>query len=75
VRNPWVAASLALCVVLVLVALYVPQLSEVLRLRPPSAIEWVLILSASGFPLIAGQLIIAVRGHLQQGEVAHSYGS
>ncbi len=62
VKNRWVLRSLLLCSALILTALYVPGLSDVLVLRPPSALEWALILPAGLFPLLAGQVVLYFRG-------------
>lgn len=62
VKNRWVLRSLLLCSGLIAAALYVPGLSDVLVLRPPSALEWSLILPASLFPLFAGQVVLYFRG-------------
>lgn len=62
VKNRWVLRSLLLCLALIITALYVPGLSDVLVLRPPSTIEWGLILPASLFPLFAGQVVLYFLG-------------
>ncbi|MDH3592364.1 MAG: HAD-IC family P-type ATPase, partial [Planctomycetota bacterium] len=59
--NPWVWGALALCVVLLVVAVYVPGLARVLRLTPPSAREWMLVLGMGTVPLIVGQLVAVAR--------------
>ncbi len=51
-RNPWVWGSLALCIGLLLAALHVPVLADVLKLTPPSAQDWGLILGCSLMPLV-----------------------
>ncbi|NND69980.1 MAG: cation-transporting P-type ATPase [Rhodothermales bacterium] len=55
-RNPYVWGALGLCVLLVLGAVYVPGLSDVLRVTHPSLSEWVLILVMSLLPFGAGQV-------------------
>jgi Ca2+-transporting ATPase len=52
--NPWIWGALALCLALVLAAVYWPVLSHVLRLAHPGAAGWVLILTMSLLPLLAG---------------------
>jgi len=52
-RSPWVWGAAALCAVLLLAAVYLPALSGVLRLPPPDARGWLVILSASLAPLAA----------------------
>ena len=55
-RNPYVWAALALCVVLILGAVYLPGLSAILGLRPPAAAEWGLAVGFSVLPWALGQL-------------------
>jgi Ca2+-transporting ATPase len=55
-RNPYVWAAIALCIVLILSALYLPGLSSILGLHPPGANGWWLALSFSFIPLVAGQI-------------------
>ena len=49
-RNSWVWAALALCVALLLAALYVPVLALALSLHPPSGAVWTLALGLSLVP-------------------------
>jgi Ca2+-transporting ATPase len=60
-RNPWIWAALALCLALVLAAIYVPVLSDVLRLADPGLVGWALILAASLVPLLLAALVHRVR--------------
>jgi len=62
VRNPWVWGALALCVVLLLLAVYVPGLNDVLQLHDPGARGWGLVLALSFVPLILGQAAKVARG-------------
>ncbi|NBC96295.1 MAG: HAD-IC family P-type ATPase, partial [Deinococcus-Thermus bacterium] len=55
VRNPWVWAALALCIPLLLAAVYVPGLSDVLRTVQPGAGGWALLLGFSLIPFAVGQ--------------------
>jgi Ca2+-transporting ATPase len=55
-RNPWVWAALALCLGLLLLAVYWPPLAAVLSLAPPGAAGWALAVALSLAPLLAGQL-------------------
>ncbi|MFO8149428.1 MAG: cation-transporting P-type ATPase [Trueperaceae bacterium] len=57
VRNPWVWAALALCVPLLLAAVYLPGLSDVLRTRAPGAGGWALLLGLSLVPFAVGQAV------------------
>jgi magnesium-transporting ATPase (P-type) len=61
-ENPFVWAALALCVALLLLAIYIPGLSGVLDLRAPGARGWSLILLFSFLPLVVGQAIISILG-------------
>ena len=61
VRNGWVWAAMALCVVLLFMAIYLPGLSHVLKTRPPSATGWAIILVLSALPVVTGQIIRAVQ--------------
>jgi Ca2+-transporting ATPase len=60
-RNPWIWAALALCLALVLAAIYVPVLSDVLRLKDPGVAGWALILAASLVPLLLAPLVHRMR--------------
>lgn len=55
-RNRYVWGALLLCVGLIGAAVYLPGLSEVLNLRPPSAMGWAVAVGLSFVPLIFGQL-------------------
>jgi Ca2+-transporting ATPase len=60
-RNPWVWGALALCVALLLAAVYLPPLAAVLHVTDPGTTGWTLILAASLFPLAVGQGASAMR--------------
>ncbi len=67
-RNPFVWAALALCGLLLLLAVYLPQLASVLKVTPPGPAGWLLVSIASLMPLLAGQLYwvhcrTEMRGH------------
>ncbi|WP_428262388.1 cation-translocating P-type ATPase [Haliangium sp.] len=55
-RNRYVWGALAVCLVLLALALYLPPLAEVLGLRPPGATAWLLIAGASVAPTVLIQL-------------------
>jgi len=59
-RNGWIWAALAICLVLVLAAIYVPALSNVLLLTDPGTSGWSLIIPASLVPLAAAPLVSAL---------------
>jgi Ca2+-transporting ATPase len=56
-RNPWIWAALALCLALVLLAVYAPVLSGVLRLADPGMTGWLVIAIASVVPLATAPLV------------------
>ena len=56
-RNVWIWAALALCLGLILIAVYAPVLSDVLRLTDPGAAGWLVILVGSLVPLVAAPLV------------------
>ncbi len=56
VRNPWIWASLALCLVLLAVAIYMPGLADVLGNEPLGASAWFLALGCSVVPFLIGQI-------------------
>ena len=56
-RNPFIWGAVVLCVVLVLVAVYVPALAEVLSLTDPGLDGWVLIVAASLLPALLSPLL------------------
>jgi len=55
-RNPWLWSALLLCIILLLVAIYIPGLAGVLHLVKPSMDGWILVIVMSLFPLLVGQL-------------------
>ena len=74
-RNVWIWAAIVLCIVLILAAIYVPVLSDVLRLADPGANGWLVILVASLVPLFVAPLVRSIgsremnaKGHQQYGE-------
>jgi Ca2+-transporting ATPase len=56
-QNRYVWMALALCSVLLLLAVYVPFLANVLSISPPGFRGWLLILAISVIPVILGQLV------------------
>ena len=56
-RNPFVWIAVAICVLLLLMALYVPVFSSVLSLEPPDLAGWLLVGVASALPAIAATLV------------------
>ena len=57
VRSPYVWGALGICVVLLMAAVYLPGLSDVLKLHHPGAKGWLVIIGMSLVPLIVGQAL------------------
>ena len=60
--NPWVWGALAVCVGLLLAAVYVRPLAELLSISDPGAEGWTIALGTSVVPLAIGQVALAVQG-------------
>jgi Ca2+-transporting ATPase len=60
VENPYVWGALALCVGLLLAAVYVPFLADLLSVTKPDLAGWGLVIGASLVPLLVGQVYKAV---------------
>lgn len=60
--NPWIWAALALCVALLLAAVYLPPLAALLSTRDPGWLGWGVAVGTSLVPLAVGQVALAVRG-------------
>ena len=56
VENPYIWAALGLCILLLLAVVYVPLLSEVLKLTNPGLNGWILIVVASSITCLVGQI-------------------
>ncbi len=67
-RNPWVWAAIALCVPLMLGAVYLPGAQFVLKTRPPGVHGWALVLACSFGTLVAGQIAKLVYARLRREE-------
>ena len=61
-RNPFVWYALGICIVLLILAVYVPGLSTILEMVRPGFQGWLLILGASVIPLIVVQIYKSFRG-------------
>ena len=57
VKNPFVWGALILCTGLLLIAVYVPVLANVLELTPLGTAGWTLVLVASAFTCVVGQIL------------------
>jgi Ca2+-transporting ATPase len=55
--NPWVWGAIALCVALILCAVYVPWLRTLLSISPPAGDGWLVILGMSAAPLFLVPLV------------------
>ena len=60
-KNRYVWGALALCVLLLLAAVYTPGLAEVLRLNHPGLAGWLLAVGMSLVPWLVGQILLSVR--------------
>lgn len=60
-KNKWIWGALSLCIILLLVAVYTPVISDVMSLLPPSPAMWGVILVTSFIPLMAGQALLALK--------------
>ncbi|MFP3868644.1 MAG: cation-translocating P-type ATPase [Desulfobacteraceae bacterium] len=56
-RNPLIWGALALCTVLLLIAIYLPPLALALKLPAPEFKGWMLIIGMSLVPWVLGQLL------------------
>ncbi len=54
--NNYIWGALLLCTGLLFMAVYVPVLSNVLKVTPPTVTGWVVVFVMSGIPLLVGQL-------------------
>ncbi|MEE4161991.1 MAG: cation-transporting P-type ATPase [Woeseiaceae bacterium] len=59
-RNIWVWAAVFVCVVLVLLAVYVPVIADLLDLVDPGPAGWAVILAMSLLPLVTAPLVRAL---------------
>jgi Ca2+-transporting ATPase len=62
VENPWVWGALALCTVLLLMAVYIPGFADLLSVERPGSDGWILIIGMSLVPLFVGLVVKAVDG-------------
>ena len=67
-RNAYVWVAVALCSALLLLALYAPPLASALRLEAPDLEGWILVIVASGAPLLLGMIIGASSHLLRRGQ-------
>jgi len=55
--NPYIWGALALCTVLLLIAVYLPILAEVLSVVNPGLNGWILVMGMSLIPVTVGQIL------------------
>lgn len=60
-RNPWIWGAIALCVALLLAAVYLPGLSNFLQTTSPGLRGWLVLLGLSLAPLVIGQVRLVIR--------------
>jgi Ca2+-transporting ATPase len=56
-RNPWIWLAVATCILLLLAALYVPWLSDVLKVSHPGTEGWLVIVGMSVVPIIVAPIV------------------
>jgi Ca2+-transporting ATPase len=56
-RNPWIWLAVVTCTLLLLSAVYLPWLSDVLKISHPGAEGWLLIVGMSVVPIIVGPIV------------------
>jgi Ca2+-transporting ATPase len=56
VKNPYIWGALALCILLLLTAVYIPPVANVLMVVDPGLKGWGVILGMSLIPLLLGQI-------------------
>lgn len=67
-RSPFVWAGVAICIVILLIALYAAPIQKVLHLEPPSAAMWGLILAMSFLPLGLATIVRKLRFSMGGGD-------
>jgi Ca2+-transporting ATPase len=56
-QNIWIWIAIGICIVLILMAIYMPLLSSLLELAHPGVAGWILIMAASLFPLLLDPVV------------------
>jgi Ca2+-transporting ATPase len=56
-RNPYVWGALALCIALLMAAVYIPGLAQILDVSDPGLQGWALVIAMSLIPLLGGQIL------------------
>ncbi|MBD3265968.1 HAD-IC family P-type ATPase [bacterium] len=60
-KNPYVWGATALCLGLILIAVFIPPLAHVLSVKFPQGIDWLMIVGASLIPLIVVQIVKSIK--------------
>ena len=55
--NPYVWGALGLCAALLILSVYLPPMAAILKLVNPGASGWLIVLTASSFTCVIGQLL------------------
>jgi Ca2+-transporting ATPase len=63
-RNPYVWGAVLVCLVLIGIACYVPPLAEVLKLTPPDAGGWAIVLATSVSAMVLGRVAALILSRL-----------
>lgn len=56
-RNPFVWGAIVLCIILILLALFIPIVADVMQVIPPDFYGWMIVLGMSLVPLVMGQIV------------------
>lgn len=56
-RNPWIWAAMALCILLLVVAVFWPVTAAVLQLQAPPLLGWMVVFLMSALPLLLGPAV------------------
>jgi len=70
-RNPLIWAALVLCIVLILLATYLPFMQTLLTTVNPGPEGWALVIAGSTLPLIVGQIVALGAAQIKQRREAH----
>ncbi|MBE9167765.1 cation-transporting P-type ATPase [Pleurocapsales cyanobacterium LEGE 06147] len=68
-RNPYVWGALLICTGLLLLAVYLPVLSDVLQTVNPGWSGWGLVIGMSLIPLVVGQIVKQIRGSRKKNRI------
>jgi Ca2+-transporting ATPase len=60
-RSPWIWYAVGLCTILLILAVYLPRLSSVLKTSAPGLEGWTVAIGISLLPLVTGQAWIMIR--------------